>query len=83
MDLDTTEKTISVIVGVIVIGSTLYGIFRVKINGFVRGRFRARRQRLGKQCPRCRAFHSWKATHCGRYNFRFASRHRPRTKRRK
>jgi uncharacterized paraquat-inducible protein A len=71
MDLDTTEKTISVIVGVIVIGSSLYAVFGVRINRFVRRRFARRHRQQGKQCPGCGALHARRAVQCGRCKFRF------------
>lgn len=71
MDLDTTEKTISVIVGVIVIGSTLYAVFGACLTRFVRRWFIRRHRKQGKQCPRCGALHARRAAQCGRCKFRF------------
>ena len=74
MDLDTTEKMISVIAGTLMISGTLYTVFRTKINGFVRWAFRQKRKRRerGKQCPRCHAQHPRRASRCSRCNFQFA-----------
>jgi hypothetical protein len=56
MDLDTTEKTISIIVGVITLGGVLYAVFRHKVNRFVRRQFTGRRwHKHAKKCPRCGA----------------------------
>jgi hypothetical protein len=73
MDLDTTEKTISVIVGVATLGGLLYGAFRSSVNRLVRRAFtRQRRHKGAKKCPRCGALHSRGAAWCGRCNFQFA-----------
>jgi ribosomal protein L40E len=74
VDLDTTEKSISVIVGVIVIGSTVYGVFRERVNRSVRRWFAQRHRQQGKQCPRCGALHARRAVQCGRCKFRFVRR---------
>jgi hypothetical protein len=72
MDLDTTEKTISVIVGVVTLGGVLYGLFRAKVNRFVRRAFTRRRwHKHAKKCPRCGALHARGTAWCGRCNFQF------------
>ncbi len=73
MDLDTTEKTISVIVCVVTLSGVLYGVFRAKVNRFVRRQCKRRRwHKHAKKCPRCGALHSRGAAWCGRWNFQFA-----------
>jgi hypothetical protein len=42
MDLDTTEKTISIFAGVVSLGGVLYGVFRQKVHRIVRRQFKVR-----------------------------------------
>lgn len=81
MDLETTETTISIIGGVIFIGGALYGVFRRKINGFVRSQIGRQNRRSRKQCPQCGKWHNRGAIRCGRCNWQFLARTRPRKRR--
>ena len=74
MDLDTTEKTVSVIASITAIGGAIYAILRVKIDRFARKVFRRSSAKREKQCPRCRAQQARAAVRCSRCGFQFVGR---------
>ena len=75
MDLDTTQKVIQIILGIITLCGTLYGCYRLfhkRVSMFVRSRTRVERQKQGKQCPRCQSFQAKQASRCRSCKFQFS-----------
>ncbi len=74
MDLDATEKVISITVGMFTICTIVYAGYRgfqARVNSFVRTRLKNERKKQGKQCPRCRALQPRRTSRCQRCRFEF------------